>query len=234
MMAKSSILTVITVLQLLMLLCWSVAYKNFIEESSIVYTYNRVAEIEKHCALYLTSSSKSIPDINRGYPLQTELSFTDGDWYQENGGFPLMPFDESDLQLPHRDDPLQLVSFQVRDTNIVHHFENASVNVGGMLSVGIARNTTFYPSLHSPSVTMMSGFSILTIAFEGIYFESGGERLLCLLGNTTSHRSEPHVEYWDTTNSHWSGYSHKPSVSQDDQILLVLTYPQTWKVKLEV
>ncbi|RDX86637.1 hypothetical protein CR513_31997, partial [Mucuna pruriens] len=235
-MAKSSTLSVFTMLQLLMLLCCSVAYKNFREESSIVYTYNRVAEIEKHCTPYLTSSSKSVPDDNRGYTLERELSFTDGDWNQENGGFPLMPFDESDLQghrLLHRVDPLQLVSFQVQDINIVHHFENASVNVGGILSLGISRNTTFFPSVESPSFTMMPGFSVLTAVFEGVYLESeesGGDRLLCLLGNAALPISEPHVEYWDITNSHWSGYSHQPRLLQDDQILLVLRYPQTFNL----
>ncbi|KAK7411239.1 hypothetical protein VNO78_02672 [Psophocarpus tetragonolobus] len=213
-----------------MLLDWSIAYKNFIEESSIVYTYNRVAEIEKHCTPYVPTLFKSIPDDDSGYTLDTQLSFTNGDWNQENGGFPLLPFDESDLQ-GHKflqgADPLQLVSFQVQDINIVHHFENASVNVGGILSIGISRNTTFYPSLQSPSFTMMPGFSILTIVFEGVYFESGGDRLLCLLGNTVFPISEPRFEYWDITNSHWSGYSHKPHLLHDDQILLVLRYPQT-------
>ncbi|TKY73221.1 hypothetical protein E2542_SST01972 [Spatholobus suberectus] len=233
MMAKSSI---IIVLQLLMFLCCSVAYNNFVDESSIVYTYSRVAEIEKHCTPYLTSSSKSISDDNRGYTLQRELSFTNGDWKQEYGGFPLMPLDESDLQwhrLPHRVDPLQLVSFQVQDINIVHHFDNASVNVGGILSIGISRKTTFFPSLRSPSFAMMPGFSLLTVVFEGLYFESeesGGDRLLCLLGNAALPMSEPHVEYWDITNSHWSGYSHQPRLLRDDQILLVLRYPQTFNL----
>ncbi|KAG5149060.1 hypothetical protein AAZX31_06G200700 [Glycine max] len=234
MMAKSSILSIfITLLQLLMVLCLSAAYKNFIEESSIVYTYDRVAEIEKHCNPYLTSSSKSIPDENRGYTLQTELSFTNGDWNQENGGFPLMPFDESDLQghrIHHGTDPLQLVSFQVQDTNVAHQFENASVNVGGILSLAISRNTTFYPSLRSPSFTMIPGFSILTVVFEGVYFESGQDRLLCLLGNTALPISEPHVENWDIANSHWPGYSHLPHLLQDDQILLLLRYPQTFNL----
>nr|KYP37947.1 hypothetical protein KK1_040838 [Cajanus cajan] len=132
-------------------------------------------------------------------------------------------------RLPYRADPLQLVSFQVQDINVVHHLENASVNVGGILSIGVSRNTTFFPSLHSPSFTMMPGFSILTIVFEGVYFESE-DRLLCLLGNAALPISDPHVEYWDITNSHWSGFSHQPRLLQDDQILLVLRYPQTFNL----
>ncbi|KAK7327635.1 hypothetical protein VNO77_21719 [Canavalia gladiata] len=218
---------------MLMHLCWSFAYKNFIDKSSIVYTYNRVAEIEKHCSSYLASSSKPILDDNRGYTLERELSFTNGDWKQEKGGFPLMPFDESDLPsplLPHTADPLQLVSFQVQDIKIVHHFQNALVNVGGILSLGIARNTTFFPTLRSPSFTMMPGFSILTLVFEGVYLESEGDRLLCLLGNTALPVSVPSFEYWDLANSHWSGYSYQPRLLQDDQILLVLRYPQTFNL----
>ncbi|KAK7354302.1 hypothetical protein VNO80_19761 [Phaseolus coccineus] len=226
MMAESATVNLYTLFQLLMLLSQSIAYKNFREESSIVYRYNRVAEIEKHCNPYVTSSHQSVPDDNRDYTLQTELSFANGDWNQENGGFPLMPFDESDLQSPHGADTLQLASFQVEDINIVHHKENASVNVGGILSISISRNTTFYPSLHSPSFNMIPGFSILTVVLEGVYFESGGDRLLCLLGNAALPISEPLVEYWDVSNSHWSGYSHQPRLLQDDQILLLLRYPQ--------
>ena len=98
--------------------------------------FRSMSEIEKHCTPYFTSASKSIPDENRGYRLQTELSFTHGDWNQENGGFLLISFDASNLQgnkVPHGADPLQLVSFQVQDANAVHQFENASVNVGGVI-----------------------------------------------------------------------------------------------------
>jgi len=222
-MAESASLSLYTLFELLMLISQSIAYKNFREQSSIVYRYNRVAE-------YVTSPYKSVPDDNRDYTLQTELSFANGDWNQENGGFPLMPFDESDLQSPHGADTLQLASFQVQDMNIVHHKENASVNVGGLLSLGISRNTTFYPSLHSPSFTMMPGFSILTVVLEGVYFESGGDRFFCLLGNAALPKSEPHVEYWDISNTHWSGYSHQPRLLQDDQILLLLSYPQKFNL----
>lgn len=232
MMAESASLSLYTLFQLLMLLSQSTAYKNFGVESSIVYRYNRVAEIEKHCNPYVTSSYQSVPDDNRDYTLQTELSFGNGDWNQENGGFPLMPFDESDLQSPHGADRLQLASFKMEDINIVHHKENASVNVGGILSIGISRNTTIYPSVYYPPpyFTMMPGFSILTVVLEGVYFESGGDRLLCLLGNAALPISEPHVEYWDISNSHWSGYSNQSRLFQDDQILLLLRYPQKFNL----
>ena len=98
------------------------------------------------------------------------------------------------------------------------------------MSIAISRNTTFYPSLQSPSFTMMPSFSILTVVFEGVYFESGGDRLLFLLGNTDLPISKPHVENRDITNSHWSGYSHQPHLLQDDQILLVLRYTQTFNL----
>ncbi|KAG5035211.1 hypothetical protein JHK87_010121 [Glycine soja] len=77
---------------------------------------------------------------------------------------------------------------------------------------------------------MMPSFSILTVVFEGVYFESGGDRLLFLLGNTDLPISKPHVENRDITNSHWSGYSHQPHLLQDDQILLVLRYTQTFNL----
>ncbi|CAJ1975434.1 unnamed protein product [Sphenostylis stenocarpa] len=91
---------------------------------------------------------------------------------------PLVYLLERNLQSPHGADTLQLVLFQVEDTSKVHHRENASNNVGGILSAGISGNT-FYPSLHSPSFTMMPYFFILAVVFEGVYFESGEDRLSC-------------------------------------------------------
>ncbi|KAI4338185.1 hypothetical protein L6164_016529 [Bauhinia variegata] len=235
MKTKSSILGLLILLHLLLLLSSSDSYKDFmdLDDSSIVFTYKRVAEVKQHCSSYLSLASNLSPDDNRGYKLRKELSFSSGDWEQENGDFPLMPFDESDLlwsSLPQTA-PLKLVSFQVKDISSVH-FEN-SVSIGGILSIAIARNDSYFRNPQSSPFYMRPGLSFLTIVFEGVYLESedsGGERLMCLLGNTTLPLSEPHGDYWDLSSSHVPDYN----LSQDDQILLVLRYPQTFNFTRKV
>ena len=175
-------------------------------------------------------ASELSPDDNRGYRLKKELSFSFGDWQQqENGRSPLMPFDESDKsnwpwhRIPHTAH-LKLASFQVKGINPVHHFEN-SVSLGGTMSIGMSRSTSHFAYRNSSTFYVRPGLSILSIVFEGIYLETEGERLMCLLGNTTL----PILKLddcWDLANSQLPEYG----LVQDDQILLVLRYPQNFNL----
>ncbi|GFY96291.1 hypothetical protein Acr_11g0005970 [Actinidia rufa] len=69
----------------------------FPDESSVDYTYTRFPEIEMHCSPFLSSASDLEPNDSRGYRLENELSFFNGDWEQETGGTSLMPFDDTDV-----------------------------------------------------------------------------------------------------------------------------------------
>ncbi|KAA8535023.1 hypothetical protein F0562_030026 [Nyssa sinensis] len=157
-------------------LCYTASFDDFAfpDDSSVVYTYNR---------------------------LKNELSFFNGDWEQGAGGAPLMPFDDSDMPMDSSSliSPLRLVNFEVKDVNSVHQSKN-TVSLGGVLSIGISRNSTFISELYS-NFHIRPGLSALKIVFEGIYIENeenGGENLPLLL--------------------------------QDDQIFLVLRYPQTFSL----
>ncbi|MED6110963.1 hypothetical protein PIB30_047960, partial [Stylosanthes scabra] len=221
-------LIVLTHLFVILTLCAS--YKGHLDDSSIIFTnYNRAAEIEKHCSSYLSLASNLNPDANRGNRIKRELSFTYGDWEQEDGHTTLMPFDRSnrfDQSLA-----LKLVSFKVVDISSVQHLEN-TVSLGGIMSIGISDETSYFPTHSSPSssssFTIRPGLSLLRIAFEGVYLQSndhvnGKEHLLCLLGNTTLPIPEPFNYDW---NDRFLDYS----LLEDDQILLVLRYPQTFNL----
>lgn len=177
----------------------------------LVYKYNRLSEIEKECSPFLSSASQLNPDDSRSYKLKKELSFFNGDWNQESSESPLMPFDDSDIPRTSslHYSPLKLVGFEVKDVNPDHHFPNA-VSLQGTMCIGIARNTTLLYDSFS-TFHFSPGMSVLKISFEGVYMEmvkNEGERLLCMLGNTTLPMGK----------------------LQDDRILLVLRHPKTFSL----
>lgn len=211
-------------------LCQSFSLYDFAfpEDPLQVYNYSRFPEVEKQCSSFLSSASDLKPDDSRGYRLKDELSFFNGDWEQEKNGAPLMPFDDNDMhkiQSPGFS-PWRLVSFEVKDVNSVQILKNA-VSLKAVLSIGISRNTTII-SDSSPKFQMRPGMSALRIDFEGVYLENkknDGERLICLLGDTT-------LPLWTDFSYIASGFDgfynnhNQPQVSGDDQILLVLKYPR--------
>ncbi|MED6217330.1 hypothetical protein PIB30_016734 [Stylosanthes scabra] len=177
--------------------------------------------MKKHCSSYLSLASKLSPDANRGIRIKTEFSFSNGDWEQEGDHATLMSFEGHGF-------PSKLVSFKVMDISSVHQFEN-TVSLGGIMSIGISDGSygAFPTSSYLPFI-IRPGLSFLKISFEGVYLESndhenGKEHLLCLLGNTTLPISKPFIDDW---NDHYLEYS----LLQDDQILLVLRYPQSFNL----
>ncbi|XP_059636194.1 uncharacterized protein LOC132278419 [Cornus florida] len=206
----------------------------FSDDSSVVYTYNRFAEIEKQCSPFLSSASELKPDDSRSYRLKNELSFFNGDWEQEAGGAPLMPFDDSDMPADSSSfvSPLKLVSFEVKDVNSVHQSKKV-VSLSGVLSIGISRNSTYAPELFSSFYYMRPGLSALKIVFEGVYIETeenGGEHLLCLLGISTLPYYDLVDVFQDMTDNFGSHYKRWPQLKQDDQIFLILHYPRTFSL----
>ncbi|QHO51391.1 uncharacterized protein DS421_1g30510 [Arachis hypogaea] len=147
----------------------SASYNHNLDGSSKIFTnYNRAAEIEKHCSSHLPLASKLSPDDNRGIRIKSELSFTNGDWEQEDGHATLMSFEGHGF-------PTKLVTFKVMDISSVPHFEN-TVCLGGIMSIGISSEGVYLQTNDH---------------------ENGKEHLLCLLGNTTLPISKPFIDDWN-------------------------------------
>ncbi|RYR75807.1 hypothetical protein Ahy_A01g000387 [Arachis hypogaea] len=225
-----SIRNLLALANLFVILSLSASYNHNLDESSEIFTYyGRAAEIGKHCSSYLSLASKLSPDANRGIKIKRELSFNYGDWEQEDGHATLMPFNQSN-RFEHSL-ALKLVSFKVVDVSSVPHFEN-TVSLGGIMSIGISDEGSYFPSHKYFSFTKRPGLSVLKIAFEGVYLQSnenGNEHLMCLLGNTTLPVPVPEPFNYDC-NGNLLDYT----LIQDDQILLVLRYPQTFNLTSRV
>ncbi|OVA06534.1 Protein of unknown function DUF2921 [Macleaya cordata] len=188
----------------------------------------RFAEVEKHCSSVISSASELTPDDNRRYRLQMELSFHNGDWEQETGGSPLMPFNDNDMPKNSSSfiSPYKLVSFAVTNMDPIWSTQNM-VTVSGVMSIGITRDSiSEYKSYKE--FCMSPGVSTLGIVFEGVYVEkNGGERLLCLMGKTSALPSfKGLIDAGKSVEGDRLTYNYQPTLLEDDQILLVLHYPR--------
>ncbi|GFY97002.1 PII, uridylyltransferase [Actinidia rufa] len=222
----------------LMLLCISFTHSYFmdrdlqpINENTVTYKYDRIDEVKRECAFVLNSALELKPGYNRmnGIGIKKELSFINGDWWQEANGVSLMPFDGRDV--PNNSSTrLNLVSFWVSDVDRSHRSEK-SVSVSGVVQMGITLEDSFVqkPYEGSPRFDIWPGQSQLSVLLQGIYTESqdnGGERVLCLLGNAMLPSRDPgSTDQWEWVKGF--GYANEPPLLQDDQILLVLRYPKT-------
>lgn len=201
------------------------------EDPSASHTYARFSEVEKSCHEIISSASKLDFDADRFRSFRQELSFVKGDWGQDPGDAPLMPFDGSDAATNSSDrpGPLHLSSFSLMHVDTVPHSQFV-INVSGALGLGMSRNGTA-PDLGQylfPEFRIWPGSSELRFLFEGVYVESernGGEKVLCLLGNAMlPSRQQDSEDPWEWAKDSWS----KPPLLHDDQILLVLRYPKTF------
>ncbi|KAG9139475.1 hypothetical protein Leryth_023717 [Lithospermum erythrorhizon] len=161
------------------------------------------------------------------------LSFLNGDWYQEPGDAPIMPFDyrySSNSSLDLRS-PIKLVSFWVTDVDHAHRSKN-SIWIGGVLQMGMTLEGLFLqkPDEESHLFDVWPGHSQLSVNFQGVYTESKknhGERVICLIGSTMLPARQPDsVDPWEWVKE--SGYSNQPPLVQHDKIQLVLRYPSTF------
>ncbi|KAG8487452.1 hypothetical protein CXB51_016218 [Gossypium anomalum] len=206
-------------------------------DSSVVIAYNRSTDIEKHCSSFLTLASELKPDVNRGSRLKNELSFYLGDWEQETDEAPLIQFDDNgNLESSQPPTSLfKLASFEVKDVNSIQQLQN-TVSLGGVLSVGISKDWSFSYGGIEPN--MNPGSSVVKIVFEGVYMEvedDGEERLMCLVGSSTS--TLPCTDtcdndvFWALQTGDVPTYNHRHiRFLQDDQVLLVLRYPKIFNL----
>lgn len=112
---------------------------------------------------------------------------------------------------------------------------NNAISFIGVLSLGITRNISFGFDLRQ-KFFKMPGWSVLSILFEGIYVESnesGRARLLCMLGNSTLLCNKWTDDPLNLAKGFWSNCDDKPLL-QNDQILLVLRFPQKFNLTRRV
>ncbi|XP_008792134.2 uncharacterized protein LOC103708819 [Phoenix dactylifera] len=206
------------------------------EDPSASHNYGRFPEVERECRSVLRSASRRELDANRVHAIEAEMSFVRGDWGQDSGDAPLMPFDGSDASDGHSSlpDPLRLATFILTHVDLAHRSHLTMVNVSGVLGIGISRNGTA-PEMRQrlyPEFLIWPGSSELRILFEGIYAESGnkngGERVLCLLGNAMLPSRQPDsTDPWEWVKDIGSNNFQWPLL-QDERILLVLHYPKAF------
>ncbi|XP_057772946.1 uncharacterized protein LOC130992363 isoform X2 [Salvia miltiorrhiza] len=139
-----------------------------------------------------------------------------------------MPFDDREASADLRS-PINLVSFWVTDVGRRLHSKN-SILVSGILQMGVTLEGLLSekPFEGSPRFDIWPGHSQLSLLFQGIYTESGGndgERVMCLLGSAVLPSRQPDSgDPWGWVKE--SGYTNQPLLTQDDQIVLVLRYPK--------
>lgn len=186
-------------------------------------TYSRFNEVKEKCRSFLSEASALPSDPNLRYIIQNELSFVNGDWKQDKGSAPVMPFINSNNTLPQNLSALSLSSFWITDVD-PNTASGKMVNVGGVLKLAMCpdRSISFMGS-NPEGFEIYPGFSSLSIRFEGVYLQLKNpqkERLLCMLGSTyLPSRGENAANPWD-----WSE-SLSPNLLEDDNILLLLHYP---------
>ncbi|KAM0872391.1 hypothetical protein ACQ4PT_038752 [Festuca glaucescens] len=172
------------------------------------------------------------------------LSFEKGDWGQDTGKAPLVPFDGGEAPkkgtqwLP---DPLSLAIFVLThvEGDSEHRARAAAVNASGVLVLTVARKNAVrdlgpHISVVSPGFNLSARSTRLQIIFEGVYTERAkgsngdyaGEGVLCMVGRAVLPKRNAHgVDPWDWAKNS-SQSSFQPSVMADNNILLVLRYPK--------
>lgn len=210
------------------------AFDDVRSETTVTYNYDRIDEVKKECGFALSSASELKAEDDRIYSMKKELFFVNGDWTQEVGKDPIMPFDDREVQSEFSGNrtPSNLASFWLMDIDRAHRSKK-SLSVSGFMVLGITIDGSFmdYDGYErSPEFQMWPSHSQLTISFQGIYTESknnGGERVMCLLGSTMLPSREPDsANPWEWLKA--SDSNNQPPLSQDDQILLVLHFPMTF------
>ncbi|WOH05557.1 hypothetical protein DCAR_0624976 [Daucus carota subsp. sativus] len=218
----------------------SFSYSDTYEEhddATNICKLTRSVQLERECRPVLSSVvSKSDLGSDKFYRIARDISFQNGDWTQEPKGSPLMPFDDTDMpnyNISAFESLLKLASFYIMGIDFAHQSDTA-VGLCGLLSIGITRNRTmsYAPQKWSPWFHKSPGYSDLTILFEGLYVESQetGERLMCLLGTSLFPYSDIYANSYEYWVQHHSCKMDQSSNLDNDQIMLVLRYPQNFSL----
>lgn len=198
------------------------------EEVKNICKFKCLPEVERECEPVLSLSSKMKLGNDKIYGIAKDLSFQNGDWVQDSGSAPLMPFDASDMpkNFSGIGSTLKLASFWLMGMNFDRQADDV-LGICGILSMAITRNRTLsdIPQRWSPWFHTRPGYSDLTIIFEGLYVEeaNGGDRLMCLSVSPFSESSVGPYE-WSSRYSCKKSFEH--SFVKDDTIMFILRYPQ--------
>nr|CAB3446272.1 unnamed protein product [Digitaria exilis] len=199
----------------------------------------RFADVERHCQSVLASAADLRADADRASVRLHQLSFTDGDWIQDAGQAPLLPFHGSRADAaaagPELLEAVQLASFKVTDMDMApSRGASTAFEVRGILSLTITHNCcccSYTERRASPEFELSPGFARLHVLLQGVYTEtrSGGESVLCMVGDAVLPvRSSNSTDPWDWAKNHHGAESKfEPPVVADGNILLVLRYPKT-------
>ncbi|KAK1360132.1 hypothetical protein POM88_044606 [Heracleum sosnowskyi] len=207
------------------------------DDPTSICKFTRSVELERECSPVLSSVvSRAELGNDKFYRIARDISFQNGDWTQEPNGSPLMPFDDTDMPNYNSsafESLLKLASFYIMGIDFAHQTDT-TVGLCGLLSIGITRNRTmsYSPQKWSPWFHKSPGYSDLTIVFEGLYVESQetGERLMCLLGTTLFPYSNIYANSYDYWEQHHSCKIDQSHNLENDQIMLVLSYPQNFSL----
>lgn len=252
------VLAIWTLPGLLLLLLFGVSSSDILGGGDVTeavtfetHNYGRLDEVQKACSSITANAVDVKLTDNEIDRIKNELSFYNGDWGQQGNSAPLLPFDDrapmhafgesyylynsSYSKSPKKGVPYKLVSFRLTDVSSAHQSKR-TIGVNGYLILGITFD--LLPAMPSdsqaPQFSMWEGNTQLFVNFQGIYVESknnGGERLLCLLGNTMLPSRQPDSsDPWESVKGSGSSYD-RPPLLQDDQILLVLRYPKRVNLK---
>uniref|UniRef100_A0ACD5YWC4 Uncharacterized protein n=1 Tax=Avena sativa TaxID=4498 RepID=A0ACD5YWC4_AVESA len=218
---------------------------DHVQQSEQGHDYLRFADVSRHCQSVLSSATELPYDPNRPGRLKRELSFEKGDWRQDAGKAPLVPFDGDDAPKNGARrllDPLSLATFLVTHVGggDEEHRARAAVNVSGVLLLSIGRKDAvpgYGPHMSAllPEFNLSAGSTTLKIIFEGVYMERAkrkgeedddGEQVLCMVGSAVlPKRGADGVDPWGLAKNS-ARSSVQPPVTSDNNILLVLRYPK--------
>uniref|UniRef100_A0A1J3EIY0 RING-type E3 ubiquitin transferase n=1 Tax=Noccaea caerulescens TaxID=107243 RepID=A0A1J3EIY0_NOCCA len=203
---------------------------DYRDESAPKISYDRIDEVKKKCKSVLSSASElKLDEISRDLrKAKKKLAFRYGDWNQDPGDSPILPFDSTNTPRNSSSKPLNLVSFKVTDLDLPHRTRKY-IGVNGVLLLAI---TTFnelpsFRSYGSREFELWPSHTQLKISFQGVYLENDNdeERVLCMLGETMlpSRESDSPTDPWKWVKDH-----EPPPLLQDDQIMLLLRYPKSF------
>ncbi|KAI9159672.1 hypothetical protein LWI28_000816 [Acer negundo] len=172
-------------------------------ESSVTYKYDRIDEVKKQCASVLSSATELKPEDNKIYSIKDELNVRYGDWFQDIGEAPIMPFDDREIPTNSSQTPLNIASFWVTDIDRAHPSKKY-VSVSGELLMGITLEMSY---ADEKSLGGNPQFQIWPTMLPSRDSDSGNP--------------------WEWVKGSNPNY-YQPPLLQDDQILLVLRSPMTF------
>ncbi|CAL4970302.1 unnamed protein product [Urochloa decumbens] len=241
--ATSKIVTRLLLNLVLLLPCFSAGVSSnpsFHRKGPIHHDYTRFADVERHCQSVLSSAAElGGDDAGRAGARMHQLSFMNGDWSQDAGRAPLLPFHgtyaDTAATGPESLDAVPLTSFTLTHMDMApRRGSRTAFNVSGILTFTVARNCcrSYMVPRVAPEFELRPGVARLHVLLQGVYTEkkpseSGGERVLCMVGDALlpvrgSNSDDP----WDwAKNNHGGDGMFEPPVVADGNILLLLRYP---------